>query len=123
MPKRRLSTEQVMAIRELRASGAAVKELAAQYGVVISVIYGIVSGRTRVSARGNYRLTFAQVRQIRARRAAGEKVVDLAQEFDVCTTTMHGILMNRRYFDPEFIPIRMDKAGNRLPPRPNDYRG
>jgi DNA-binding CsgD family transcriptional regulator len=114
--------EQVTALRELRAGGAPVVELAALYGINKFTVYNILSGARR-TGRTNNRFTLAEVRGMRQMRLDGYSRVEIARKFRICESTLGAILMNRTYFDPAFIPVRINKSGAIMAPRPNDYRG
>lgn len=92
----RLMTDpQIVRARERRAAGEKLKVLAADYGVTMSYITMICTGKMAGHLGGPIvkplpvhlrarKLTDQQIEEIIRRRAAGEKIVPLGREFGVC---------------------------------------
>ncbi len=98
---RKVTSEEVVAIREAVAAGTARADISARYGISHQMVSNIASGRafadvggplTSAAATRARPLTMEQVERIRARLAAGEDRMAVAQAFGVSHWTITSVL-------------------------------
>jgi len=110
----RLSSEEVLRIRELHCSGVPVSVLANEFGVTEVTIYDIVTGKTwafvggptvkrrsREELKGeehpSAKLSGSTVVRIREKYRTGHSIPELANEFGLGRTTIHNIVTRRTW--------------------------
>lgn len=92
-PSEKLTTDNVIAMREARSAGAKLKDLAKRFGVTEACVGHVCTGKTWKHARGpltrmkaekaRIRLDETTVREITRRHRNGESSAALAQEYGV----------------------------------------
>lgn len=107
-PRRRLSDAQVVEMRELRAAGATVAELAERFGASVERVRALCCGSQRAEAGGPFtanpravlagfkpKVTAEQVRAMREAREAGATYRELAQRFGLHHKAVQRICVGR----------------------------
>lgn len=102
----KLTDAQVRSMRELRADGASLKELAEWFEVSGSTVSDVCRGKTYVKAGGPVtrswtKLTEEQVLELRTRRALGTLHKELAELFDRSAKTTGVISRGHAYADTD----------------------
>lgn len=113
---RKITTEDVVAMREARAAGATVKELAARYQMSMGGISDIVTGKQRRHEGGPItptrvkadpppknprqpKLSSDDVVRMREMRAAGVRLQDLAAQYGLSEVMVSYIVIGKKYKD------------------------
>jgi len=103
---RKLTDDQVLEIRALRAQEWSTKKLVQKYGVSKTLILDICAKKARVGVGGPrttgqvaYKLNRTLARQIRQERAAGASIVALGIKYGVHKSTISLIANNKRWAD------------------------
>jgi transposase-like protein len=104
----KMTEEKVQELRELRAEGALLSDLAERYGISVALVSKIALGDfwkdaggplTRKAVGRRNQLTDVQVQAIRERYASGEAQTSLAREFSISNALASMICQGQVYAD------------------------
>lgn len=111
-PSAKLTDAKVRELRRRVAAGELIRDLAPEYGVSVTTIREVASGKrwshiegavevsSQPPGRGeeiSRKLTASQVQAIRRRRKAGEPVNKLRQEYGVADSTIRAIIRRQHW--------------------------